>query len=88
VLIADDEKEMRTLLKKAIEKVEGFETIGEAENGGRALEVIESSKPHVVFLDVEMPELDEVECAKRILEINPNTIIIFALPITFLSLEQ
>jgi two-component system LytT family response regulator len=52
--------------------------VGEAENGGRAIEVIESSHPHVVFLDVEMPELDGVECAKRILEINPDTIIIFA----------
>jgi two-component system LytT family response regulator len=78
VLIVDDEKDMRMLLKKAIEKVEGFEVVGEAENGGRAIEVIESSHPQVVFLDVEMPELDGVECAKRILEINPDTIIIFA----------
>jgi two-component system LytT family response regulator len=69
---------MRMLLKKAIEKADGFETIGEAENGERAIKLIESSRPHVVFLDVEMPELDGVECAKRILEINPDTIIIFA----------
>ncbi|MDF2674909.1 MAG: DNA-binding response regulator, partial [Clostridiales bacterium] len=78
VVIVDDEKDMRMLLKKAIEKVNGFETIGEAENGERAIKLIESSRPHVVFLDVEMPELDGVECAKRILEINPDTIIIFA----------
>lgn len=78
VLIADDEKEMRSLLKKAIEKVDGFEAVFEAENGERALEIIKSSHPHVVFLDVEMPGLNGVECAKRILEINPDTIIIFA----------
>lgn len=78
MLIVDDEKDMRMLLKKAIEKVEGFEIVGEAENGERALGLIESSHPHVVFLDVEMPELDGVECAKRVLEISPDTIIIFA----------
>lgn len=78
VLIVDDEKEIRTLLKKAVEKVEGFEVAFDVEDGGRALEIIESSRPHVVFLDVEMPELDGVECAKRILQINPDTIIIFA----------
>lgn len=78
VLIADDEKEMRSLLKKAIEKVDGFEAAFEAENGGRALEIIESSHPHVVFLDVEMPGINGVECAKRILEISPDIIIIFA----------
>lgn len=78
VLIADDEKEMRSLLKKAVEKVEGFEAAYEAENGERAIDIIESSHPHVVFLDVEMPGMDGVECAKKILQINPDTIIIFA----------
>lgn len=78
VLIVDDEREMRGLLGKAVEKVEGFEVIGDVENGERALEIAESSHPHVVFLDVEMPGLDGVECARRMLEINPDTIIIFA----------
>lgn len=78
VMIVDDEKEMRMLLKKAVEKVDGFEVIKEVDNGWRALMEIESSHPHVVFLDVEMPELDGVECAKRILQINPDTVIIFA----------
>lgn len=78
VLIADDEKEIRSLLRRAVEKVEGFEVIGEAENGEEALKIAKSSLPRVVFLDVEMQGMDGVECAKKILQINPDTIIIFA----------
>lgn len=78
VLIADDEMEIRGLLKKAVERVEGFEVIGEVENGEGALRMTESSMPHVVFLDVEMPGIDGVECAKKMLQMNPDTVIIFA----------
>jgi len=78
VLIADDDQGMRLVLKKALSKVEGFEIIGEAEDGNAALCFSESLKPDVIFMDVEMPLLNGVECAKKILDINPKTIIIFA----------
>lgn len=78
VLIADDDKGMRLVLKKALSKVEGFEIIGEAEDGNAALCFSESLKPDVIFMDVEMPFLNGIECAKRIMDINPKTIIIFA----------
>lgn len=78
VLIADDDKGMRLVLKKALSKVEGFEIVGEAEDGNTALCFSESLKPDVIFMDVEMPFLNGIECAKRIMDINPKTIIIFA----------
>lgn len=78
VLIGDDEAGMRIVLRKAIEKVEGFEIIGEGEDGLSVLSLAEKLKPNVIFLDVEMPKLSGVECAKKILDINPKTIIIFA----------
>ena len=78
VLIADDDQGMRMILKKMIDKQEGFELVGEAENGQEALQLSEALRPHVVFLDVEMPLLDGLECAKRIMDINPKTFIIFA----------
>jgi two-component system LytT family response regulator len=78
VLIVDDDSGMRLLLKKAIEKVDGFDFVGEAENGDRALEMLESLKPNVVFLDVEMPGTDGVECAKKMLDRHPDIKIIFA----------
>ena len=78
VLIADDDIGMRTILKKIVEKVEGFTLTAEACNGREALEKAESLKPQVVFLDVEMPEVNGVECAHAIQDMDPGIIIIFA----------
>ena len=78
VIIADDEMGMRLVLKKAIEKFREFEIIGEAENGNSALLLFEELRSDVVFLDVEMPEINGLDCARKIFDINPKTIIIFA----------
>ncbi|MEG0493003.1 MAG: LytTR family DNA-binding domain-containing protein [Clostridia bacterium] len=78
VLIADDDSGMRSVMRKMIGKVEGFTLAAEAGDGKTALELIEKIKPHVVFLDVEMPEMTGVECAHVIQDLNPATIIIFA----------
>jgi len=78
VFIGDDEEGMRIVLRKAIEKVEGFKLVGEAADGEAVLSSVEELRPEIVFLDVEMPKLTGIECAKRIMDINPKTIIIFA----------
>lgn len=69
---------MRLVIKKIIEKLDDFNLIGEAENGKETLKLVEEFNPDVIFLDIEMPELTGIECAKRILDINPKTSIIFA----------
>jgi len=78
VLIADDDAGMRLVLKKVLSRVEGFELIGEAEDGNAAFCFSESLRPDIIFMDVEMPFLSGIECAKKVLDINPKTIIIFA----------
>lgn len=78
VIIGDDEAAMRKVLKKTVLKVDGFEVVGEAEDGDSAFSLAENIHPDVVFLDVEMPKLNGIECAKKITEIYPKTIIIFA----------
>lgn len=78
VFIGDDEEGMRMVLRKAIEKVEGFKLVGEAADGEAVLSFVEELRPEIIFLDVEMPKLTGIECAKRIMDINPKTIIIFA----------
>jgi two-component system LytT family response regulator len=78
VVICDDEEGMRLVLKKAIEKVDGFEIVGEAMDGEDSLEIIDSLRPDIVFIDVDMPKLTGIECAKKVLDINPKIIIIFA----------
>lgn len=78
VLIADDDMGMRTVMRKIVERVEDFVLVAEAADGKTALELTEKLKPDVVFLDVEMPEMTGVECARAIEDMNPNIIIIFA----------
>lgn len=78
VLIADDDVGMRMVMRKIVERVEGFVLVGEADDGCAALQMAESLKPDVVFLDVEMPGMTGVECAKAIEDMDPEIIIIFA----------
>ncbi len=77
VLIADDDPGMRLLLHRILERTEGYELAGEAEDGEGLLRLYEAQKPDMVILDVEMPGMTGVECARSIQDQNPRTLIIF-----------
>jgi len=78
VLLADDEPGMRMILRKMIARVEGFTLVAEATNGAELMEMYRALKPQVVFLDVDMPVMNGVECANRIEDEDPSCILIFA----------
>ncbi len=78
VLVADDDTAMRGIMKRIVNKVDGFTLVGEAADGEETLETIDKVHPDVVFLDVDMPKINGVECARTIQDVNPSTIIIFA----------
>ncbi|MPQ44148.1 LytR/AlgR family response regulator transcription factor [Clostridium tarantellae] len=78
VLLIEDEPGIRILLKKIIEKKEGFTVIGECDNAKEAIKIFEKTKPDIVFLDVQINEGNGIECAKKMADINPKTKIIFA----------
>lgn len=78
VVIADDEPGMRMILRKMIARAEGFTLCAEAENGPQLLELVERYRPQVCFLDVEMPGMTGLECAKTIQDTDPRTILVFA----------
>jgi two-component system, LytTR family, response regulator len=58
VLIADDELPARQRLLDLLRKDAAVGAISQAENGTIAAEIIRASKPDLLFLDVQMPELD------------------------------
>ncbi len=64
VLIADDEKNMRWVLKQALE-AEGYEVI-EAADGKEALTAVAEHEPHMVILDHKMPAPDGMEVLRRL----------------------
>lgn len=78
ILIADDDPAMRDILRRMVAKVDGCTVVSEAANGQQALEQMETHKPDMVFLDVEMPEASGVECARIIQDMDPAMMIVFA----------
>jgi two-component system LytT family response regulator len=72
-LIVDDEAPARERLKRFLADNEAVELIGEAEDGKRAVEMIEERNPAIVLLDIQMPELDGFGVIKMLA--NPPLII-------------
>jgi DNA-binding NarL/FixJ family response regulator len=67
VVIADDHAGIRLAITRLIGKDSDMAVVGEAENGVRALELVEKSQPDILVLDIEMPILSGIEVA-RVLE--------------------
>jgi len=80
VLIVDDAVFVRKQLKQLLEK-NGFEVVGEAENGRVALKKIQELKPDIVTLDITMPEMDGIECMAEIRKMDymPTVIMVSAM---------
>ena len=78
VLIADDDPGMRLVMRKLVEKAEGCDLAGEAEDGEALLRLYDEQRPDVVLMDVEMPGMTGIECARAIQDRDPRTVIVFA----------
>ena len=65
VVIAEDEAIIRLDLRETLEE-EGYQVIGEAGRGDRALELVRELKPDLAILDVKMPGMDGLEVARHI----------------------
>ena len=66
ILVADDNVDFARTLTTCIEKEEGMEVIGIAQDGLEAVEMINNTKPDVAILDVIMPHLDGLGVLERI----------------------
>lgn len=77
-IIVEDESGIRKLLRMIIERVEGFEVVGESDNLADAIALFNKTKAEVVFLDIEMNGTSGLDCAKIIADLEPKTKIIFA----------
>ena len=78
VVIADDDPGMRLIVRKMVERVDGFTLVGKAANGDELMTLVEEKRPQVCFLDVEMPGKSGVECARMIQDMDPTVVLIFA----------
>ena len=70
VLVVDDAAFMRMMVKDILSK-NGYEIVGEAENGMKALEKYQELKPDLVTMDITMPEMDGITAVKEIKKVDP-----------------
>lgn len=77
VLICDDEALARERLARFLKDMDGYEIVGEAENGRDALEQAEATVPDIVLLDLRMPVMDGMACAERLAMLPEPPAVIF-----------
>ena len=69
VLIVDDEPPARDRLRELLNRLSDYETCGEAGNGMEALRLAARLQPDIVLLDIQMPGLNGLETARRLVEL-------------------
>ncbi len=78
IFIADDSELLRVRLVNMLSEIEGIEIIGQAQDSLGAIESIEKLNPHVVILDIRMPQKNGIKVLEAIKKSNqPPKVIIF-----------
>ena len=75
ILICDDAAFMRMMIKDILTK-NGYNVVGEAENGLKAVEKYQETKPDLVLMDITMPEMDGIQALKKIKQADPNASVV------------
>ena len=75
VLICDDAAFMRVMIKDILTKIV-YDVEGYAENGLKAVEKYNETKPDLVMMDITMPEMDGIQALKKIKEADANATVI------------
>jgi DNA-binding NarL/FixJ family response regulator len=76
VVIADDDPDIRVLLRSLLDLDQRIEVTGEASDGGEALTQFAQLRPDVLVLDERMPVHYGLEVARRVLRVHPDQAVI------------
>ncbi|WP_017812954.1 response regulator [Paenibacillus shenyangensis] len=76
LLVADDQTLMREGLKTILELEEDIIVVNTAANGQEAWEMVHRNEPDIVLLDIQMPVMDGICCARQIKQHHPDIIVL------------
>ncbi len=82
ILIADDDPNIRLLLRRLLEKQRDWQVCGEASNGIEAIEGVEQFAPDIVVMDLAMPVMNGLQAAPEITKRHPT------LPMLLISVQE
>jgi two-component system, chemotaxis family, chemotaxis protein CheY len=75
ILIVDDAAFMRMMIRDILSK-NGYEVVGEANDGAQAIEKFKELRPDLITMDITMPEMDGINALKEIKKLDPNAKVI------------
>ncbi|MGC2420088.1 MAG: response regulator transcription factor [Candidatus Acidiferrales bacterium] len=88
LLIVDDSEPVRRGLRTLLQTNPGWEVCADAADGWTALDMFKNLRPHAVVLDFQMPGINGLETARRMLEIDPDVPIVMLTQHASPSLEE
>lgn len=76
VIVVDDQAPFRLAARAVLRRTEGFELVGEAQNGLEALTLAHDVRPDLVLMDINMPEMGGIEATRRLVAELPDTVVV------------
>ena len=73
ILVADDNPAIRRCLRGLLDHHDDWEVCDEASNGKEAVERFQEAKPDLIVIDFQMPEMNGLDAARRIVDLSPKT---------------
>jgi len=76
ILLVDDHKLVRAGISSLLQKMQGIDVVGEADNGREALKMIEQLRPEIVLMDIAMTQMNGIEATRHIKKIHKEAKVI------------
>jgi len=73
IVVVDDHGVVRRGVRALLESHPGWEVVAEGGTGREAVELVRTLRPHVVVLDLSMPDMNGLEATRRIVDLSPQT---------------
>lgn len=78
VLVVDDSRSMRALIRSCLERDQGVRVVGEAGDPYEAREAVKATAPDVITLDVNLPRMDGLSFLERLMRLRPTPVIMIS----------
>lgn len=73
IVVVDDHGVVRRGVRALLESQPGWQVVGEGATGREAVELVRDERPHVVVLDLSMPDMNGLEATRQIVKESPQT---------------